>query len=130
MQRSKALALLFFLGAALAGGAVGFTADRVLSGGHDCARDGGQPALRDRLATRLSLTSAQRAAVDTILDGRHRQIQEILAPVRPRMDSVRLAARVQIERILTPEQRVEYEAMLREADEKRASDAKRAAERR
>lgn len=121
MQRSKALALLFFLGAALAGGAVGFTADRMLGRGHG-APAGDQRSMRDRIAARLELTAVQRAAVDSILDERHRQVTEILAPVRPRMDSVRLAARVQIERILTPEQRVEYEAMLREMDAKRATE--------
>lgn len=121
MQRSKALALLFFLGAALAGGAVGFTADRVLRDG-ECSQSGSQRAMRDRIADRLSLTPAQRAAVDTILDERHRQMQEILAPVRPRMDSARLAARGQIARMLTAEQREEFDRMVKESDAKRAAD--------
>jgi hypothetical protein len=32
MQRSRSLALMFLLGALLVGGALGFTADRVLTG--------------------------------------------------------------------------------------------------
>jgi hypothetical protein len=39
MQRSRSLALMFLLGALLVGGALGFTADRMLAGGR-CANNG------------------------------------------------------------------------------------------
>ena len=110
MQRSKSLALMFILGAVLVGGVLGFTADRVF------ARDGSCPATekrayRDRFAAELDLSAEQRAMVDTLLDQRHAQMAEVMAPIRPRLDSISSATRVQIARILTEEQRPRFERM-------------------
>jgi Spy/CpxP family protein refolding chaperone len=103
---------MFLLGALLAGGVLGFTADRVLNGAHDKAPD--IRTLRASFARRLDLTAAQKAVVDSILDDRNRQMMELLMPQRPAMDSIRARARAQIRRILTPAQQVEYEAVIRE----------------
>ncbi len=112
-MRSRQTATMFLLGALLTGGVLGFSANRVFAGGRKPLVQP-QRQLRDQLAERLQLTPAQRERVDSILDDRHRQMNEVLKPVRPRMDSIRLNARANIRRILTPAQDVEFEAMLKE----------------
>ena len=103
---------MFLLGALLAGGVLGFTADRMMNGRHNRSAD--IRALRASFARRLDLTAAQKAVVDSILDDRNRQMMELLKPQRPTMDSIRLRARAQIRRILSPAQIVEYEAVIKE----------------
>ncbi len=117
MQRSKNLAVMFLLGAALAGGALGFTADRVIAGGRECSPD--QRAMRERMAEELELTSAQRAAFDSILDERHRQLVEVMKPVRPQMDSIRLNFRGQLIKQLNGEQKERFLAMVAEMEKSR-----------
>lgn len=112
-MRSRQTATMFLLGALLTGGVLGFSANRVFAGGRKPLVQP-QRQLRDQLAERLQLSPAQRERVDSILDDRHRQMTEVLKPVRPRMDSIRLNARANIRRILTPAQEVEFEAMLKE----------------
>lgn len=105
---------MFLLGALLTGGVLGFSADRVFANGRSVRMTEPQRAMRQQLANRLDLTPAQRERVDSILDDRHRQMTDLLKPVRPKMDSIRLNARAQIRRILTPAQEVEFEAVLKE----------------
>jgi Spy/CpxP family protein refolding chaperone len=108
---------MFLLGVFLTGGAVGFTADRVVLGDRirNCTQwGGGQKSMRDRLADDLCLSDAQRAELDRISDERHRQMSALLAPVRPQMDSISEATRGQIRAMLTPEQRVTFEKIHRE----------------
>lgn len=113
-MRSRQTATMFLLGALLTGGVLGFSANRVFAGGHEKPWGDAQRTMRQHLADRLDLTPAQRERVDSILDDRHRQMTDVLKPVRPRMDSIRLNARAQIRRILTPAQEVEFEAVLKE----------------
>jgi Spy/CpxP family protein refolding chaperone len=125
MQRSKWLALLFILGAFVAGAAVGVAGDRVL--------EHGRPPRRglDRMARELDLTPAQRASFDTILENRRKQMRERFAPIRPQMDSLtaldqlsRDSTHEKLRRVLTPEQRVKFDRMHEEA-KKRGADARR-----
>lgn len=117
MQRSKNLAVMFVLGAALAGGALGFTADRVILGRGGHAKD--QRAMRDRMSEELDLTPAQRAAFDSILDERHHQLVEVMKPVRPRMDSIRMNFRAQLANQLNPEQQKRYFELIAEMEKNR-----------
>jgi Spy/CpxP family protein refolding chaperone len=103
MQRSKKQALMFLLGALLVGAILGLSADRVLS--TDAPTPGRQAMYDD-----LQLTAAQRAAMDSLLDQRHCQISRTLATVEPKLDSIRASARVQMDRLLTPDQRTRLEA--------------------
>jgi Spy/CpxP family protein refolding chaperone len=103
MQRSKQQALMFLLGALLVGAILGFSADRVL-------RDDGRRPGRQAMYDDLQLTVQQRAAMDSLLDERHCQIARTLATVEPKLDSIRASARVQMDRLLTPEQRSRLEA--------------------
>jgi Spy/CpxP family protein refolding chaperone len=106
MQRSKQQALTFLLGALLVGAVVGFSADRVFGR----AEPETALARRQAMYDDLGLSPAQRAAMDSLLDQRHCQLSRTLATVEPRLDSIRAAARAQMDRLLTPEQRTRLEA--------------------
>ena len=111
MQRSKNLAMMFLLGAVLVGGALGFTADRVWS--RD-ARCDDPRASRELLYDRLELNAAQRAALDSILDDRHRQFDSLFKPITAADGFDSLArSRAQMRALLkTPEQRERFEAII------------------
>ena len=117
MERSKGYALMFLLGAFLAGGALGFSASRVIGGDHD--RGGrGSRGYRQRMAEELGLTPAQQASVDSLIEQKHRQIIALYKPVKPQLDSIAIQARVvsdsthaQIKRLLNPEQQARLDKM-------------------
>lgn len=128
MQRSKGFALIFLLGAFIAGIAVGFTGDRVLR--HDRPGRHGPRSSADRMARELDLTATQRVAFDSILDGRRKQMRQLFAPIRPQMDSLMAIGRVmgdstheQLKRLLTPEQQVKFDKMHAES-KKRGAEAR------
>jgi Spy/CpxP family protein refolding chaperone len=109
MQRSKSYALMFLIGAFIAGVAVGVTGDRALSSNrHD--RHGSKSSA-DRMAKELDLTPAQRTQFDSIMSRRRTQMREVFKPLRPQLDSLQKIGKVisdstheQLKRILTPEQ--------------------------
>jgi hypothetical protein len=111
MQQSKNVAIAFLLGTFLTGGALGFTANRYMTRDNVCARE------RISLTERLSLTPDQSRAVDSILDDRGRQYGLVMAPVKPAIDSIKLNARQQIRRLLTPEQALELDKMIAEMND-------------
>ena len=129
MDRSKGYALMFLLGAFLAGGALGFSADRVMREGHRREMRGPR-GYRQKMADELKLTPQQQASVDSLIEQKHRQIVALYKPVRPQLDSIAVTARIvsdsthaQIKRLLNPEQQVKLDKM-------RASARKELAERR
>ncbi len=109
MQRSKGFALMFLIGAFIAGIAVGITADRAFTRDrHD--RHGPHSGL-DRMSSELGLSTAQRARVDSIMTRRRAQMKEVFKPLHPQIDSLQKIAKVisdstheQLKRVLTPEQ--------------------------
>jgi len=128
MERSKGYALMFLLGAFIAGGALGFTADRVMDAKREHGR--GPRAYRQRMAEELKLTKPQQASIDSLIEQKHRQIVALYKPVQPQLDSIAKQARVvsdstheQIKRLLTPEQAAQLDKM-------RAAARKELAERR
>ncbi len=116
MQNSKGYAMMFLLGAFVAGGALGFTADRMVQ---NSARDGhGHENFRARIAKELRLNPTQKTAIDSLMTERHRQIVALFKPVKPQLDSINAAARVvsdstneQIKRLLDPSQRAAFDKM-------------------
>jgi Spy/CpxP family protein refolding chaperone len=117
MERSKGYALMFLLGAFLTGGALGFTADRVIGGKHNREMRGPR-AYRQKMAEELKLTPAQQASVDSLIEQKHRQIVTLYKPVRPQLDSIAVVARVvsdsthaQIKRLLNPDQQAKLDRM-------------------
>lgn len=123
MQRSKSLALSFLLGALLVGGALGFSAYPIFRGdscrgSSDRGRDKGQ------LFDNLHLSPAQRAAMDSILERRHRDITTLFAPQQPQADSIRQRARQDMFKQLTPDQAKTFQQWI---DESHRRDSVRAA---
>lgn len=123
MQRSKTYALMFLLGAFIAGGALGFTADRVMK--HGKHGRGGRPSI-DRMAKELKLTPDQRVQFDSITNRRREQMRALWQPLRPQMDSLSKIGKAigdstheQLKRILNPEQARKLDEM-RERGRKRA----------
>ena len=110
MQQSKNLAITFLLGAVLVGGALGFTADRLMLRDRIERRGPGRGSLADR----LQLDSAQRSRLDSILDDRHRRWQLVMAPVQPALDTIKFRARDEIRLMLNSTQRAEFEKVLAE----------------
>jgi Spy/CpxP family protein refolding chaperone len=128
MNRTKGYAVMFLLGAFIAGGALGFSADRAIRGGH--GRERGQRGYRQRVAEALNLTPQQQASMDSLIDLKHRQIMALYKPLKPQLDSTAVLARVvsdsthaQIKRLLNPDQQVKLDRM-------RAAARKELAERR
>jgi hypothetical protein len=115
MERSKLLAAAFLAGAFTMGATVGFGFDRSM------ANASTPPSSYESFATELALTPAQRAAVDSILDARHRTIDSLLAPVRPQMERARNSAQREIAARLSADQQARYTAYL----ERRRSEAER-----
>ena len=126
MQRSKYLALLLLLGTATASYALGFTSERVIGQqrNKECRRGGEQRAMRERLGEELSLDASQRAQLDRILEERHRQMTLVLAPVRPKMDSISAAARSQIRLMLAPEQQARFDRFHAHMAARRAAEGR------
>ncbi|MDP9204386.1 MAG: hypothetical protein M3P12_02880 [Gemmatimonadota bacterium] len=117
MERSKGYALMFLLGAFVTGGALGFTADRVIGAGHNRAMRGPR-AYRQKMAEELKLTREQQASIDSLMEQKHRQIVALYKPVRPQLDSIAVDARVvsdsthaQIKRLLNPDQQAKLDRM-------------------
>jgi Spy/CpxP family protein refolding chaperone len=126
MQRSKYLAVLLLLGTATASYAIGFTSERVMKQGRVAERErgGDQRSMRDRIGEELALTAEQRVEFDRILDEKHRQMNIVLAPVRPRMDSISAATRTQIRAMLDPEQQARFDRFHQEMAARRAAEGR------
>lgn len=120
MQRPKQQALAFLLGAVLAGGVVGFSADRVFR-----SNDSSIAARRKALYDDLGLQPAQRATLDSVFDASNCQLEAVFKPIQPALDSIKSARRAQMNAILTPEQRVRLEARRKDDDARRDSERKR-----
>lgn len=123
MRESKNVAMAFLLGTFLTGGVLGFTANRIMKRDQVCTTRGVNPVV-EMMARRLGLDAAQSASINTILDNRSAQYKKAMAPIRPQVDSIKQDAREQMRRVLTQEQKQEFEAMLRELSDsaKKGSD--------
>ena len=116
MRHSKGYAVIFLLGAFVAGGALGFTAERIV---HASGRySHGHVDFRMRMAEDLNLTPAQKSAIDSLILQRHRQIVALFKPVKPQLDSIGITARAvsdstheQIKRLLDPSQQAAFDKM-------------------
>ena len=133
MERSKGYAVMFLLGAFVAGGALGFTADRVMDSKHG-RESRGPRAYRQRMAEELKLTPQQQRSIDSLIDLKHRQIVALYKPVKPQLDSIAGLTRIvsdsthaQIKRLLNPDQATKLdrmrEAARRDLAERRGNDS-------
>ena len=113
MQQSKNVAIAFLLGAVVVGGALGFTADRMMLRDRISRPESGRMSLADR----LQLDAAQNAKLDSIVDELHRRYSIVMSPLRPALDSIKMRARDEIRLMLTPAQRIEFEKVLAEMND-------------
>lgn len=118
MQRPKQQALAFLLGALLVGGVVGFSADRMFRQPDDSI-----VARRQRMYDDLGLAPAQRATLDSVFDASNCQVDALYAPLQPAYDSIKAARRLQMNAVLTPEQRTRLD--VRRKDDAAKHDAER-----
>ena len=109
---SKRLALVFLVGAVLVGGMLGFSADRVLNPA--TCKQPNRKEKREHFHNQLELTAAQRVMVDSLLDRKIAQIAAVMTPVQPQLDAISDSTRLQIAKLLTPEQRAKFERMHQE----------------
>ena len=130
MQRSKWYALVFLLGAFIAGAAIGYAAERAMGHGRPDRHSARSPL--DRMSRDLDLTAQQRAAFDTILENREKQMRQLFAPIQPQMDSLMKIGKVigdsthqQLKRVLTPEQQVKFDRFRAESRKRGDSARKR-----
>ena len=115
MQNSKQQALMFLLGAVLVGGALGFTADRMMIRDKLCTAEAQD--MRAVLSERLALTPVQERVVDSILDDKHKRYEIIMAPLQESLDSVKLRARAQIRLVLAGDQMQKFDQLVREMND-------------
>ncbi|MCC6316343.1 MAG: hypothetical protein IT361_01535 [Gemmatimonadaceae bacterium] len=113
MRQSKNVAMAFLLGTFLTGGVLGFSANRYMKRDLICTPRGANP-LAETMAERLGLDEAQKASINTIIDNRSAQYKKAMEPIRLQMDSIRMNAREQMRRVLTQEQKQEFELWLRD----------------
>jgi uncharacterized membrane protein len=118
MTRAKSLALAFYLGAALAGAAIGVSVDRAF---FRMPQGGDQRSARSRFFRQLHLTSAQRDSATVIYDERDNRLKAlmdsnkaVLAPWRAQSDSVFADARRRLSMLLTPDQKAIYDQIRRD----------------
>ena len=112
MTHTKSIALVFYLGAALAGAAIGVSVDRLAVRSQPRWYD--RREMRRKFFDELHLTAAQRDSVNHIFDERNRTDSILMAPVRPATDSVNAQARRRLQQLLTPEQKSIYDQMQRD----------------
>jgi hypothetical protein len=94
--RPKSLALMFLLGAFVAGSAIGYAADRTFTNQRAAGRPYTEKGMRDELQTKLTLSAAQRATLDSALDWRRGRSDEIMKPIQPLLDAARDSSRQRI----------------------------------
>jgi len=63
----------------------------------------------DRLDRELHLTAQQKSQIQRILDTHHQRMHDIMSNVRPRMRQEIEAGNAEIEKILTPQQREQFQ---------------------
>jgi Spy/CpxP family protein refolding chaperone len=112
MTRTKTVALAFYLGAALAGAAVGVAVDRMVVRSQAHWYD--RREMRKVFFDDLHLTPAQRDSATAIFDERNRRDSILTAPVRPAMDSASEQVRLRLLQLFTPEQKSIYDQMQRD----------------
>ncbi len=120
MERPKQQAIAFLLGAVLVGGALGFSADRVLR-----SEDLTPAQKRAAFYEDIGITSAQRPALDSILDDRNCRMDSVVHTIQPALDSIKSASRVQMDRLLTPDQHARIEVRRKDDAARHAADRKR-----
>ncbi|MCC7195772.1 MAG: hypothetical protein IT356_09475 [Gemmatimonadaceae bacterium] len=115
MSRAKSLAIAMYVGAALAGAATALAVDRMTA---RTARGVDPRPTRARFFDQMGFTPAQRDTVARLMDERDRRFKAlmdrskaVLDPIRAAQDSIDANWRQEFTRLLTPEQKANYDQM-------------------
>lgn len=113
-SRSKVIAAIVVIVAFGAGIVIGVCGDRIWRDHHP--RDHRPPGMIAALILRrldheLNLTPQQHEAVGQILNARQQRIAALMAVVRPQIRQQIDATNAEIEKVLTPEQRMKFQQM-------------------
>lgn len=108
--RTVVIAALALMVTFVAGFVVGAVADRFLHRGGRIPPFAAH-AMINHLDRRLDLTDRQRADIQKILQRRHARIETMWDGVQPRIRAEIEATNVEIERVLTPEQRAKFQTL-------------------
>jgi Spy/CpxP family protein refolding chaperone len=106
---AKSAAVVVVIAAFVAGVLVGIAASHLLLLHHLRIPPRAAHMLMERLDRRLDLTDAQEKQIEAIIARRHERMNAIWAEARPRVHAEIEATNVEIARVLTPAQRVEFE---------------------
>ncbi len=130
MKRSNLVLTAYLLAVFLSGGAVGFLVHHLYSmqsvNAKSAPRDPDEYRHRyvEEMRSRLSLQEAQVQQLNAILDSTRLRYREFRAKHRPEINAVQEEQVSKIRSMLTEPQRVQYETMRAERDQKRRkSDA-------
>ena len=118
MQRTKQQALMFLLGAALVGGAVGFSADRYM--GHE--KFAAQYGPRQKFYDEMGYSQQQRNTLDSLAFQQDCTIRAMLAPQKPQLDSIKARFKAQRDSVLTKDQLAKLEIRRKEMDARREAE--------
>jgi hypothetical protein len=118
MQRTKQQALMFLLGAALVGGAVGFSADRYM--GHE--KFASQYGPRTKFYDEMGLSAQQRNVLDSLAFVQDCTIKAMLAPQKPALDSLKSRFQLQRDSVFTKDQKARLEKRREEMKARRDSE--------
>jgi len=112
-SRSKVIAAIVVVVAFLAGIVIGVAGDRVWRFRHPGRHAPHMMAtlILHRLDHELDLTPQQHEAVKQILDVREQRVNALMSNVRPQIRQQIDATNAEIEKVLTPEQRVKFQQM-------------------
>ena len=116
MQGSKTKALSLLVAVFVAGLLLGWVAHAVSVKERLIARQDVE-ALMTRFSKELDLTADQQDSVRAILTRRQTDARAISLEARPRYQALRDRAKMDIERLLTPDQKIRYEALNAKMDE-------------
>lgn len=122
MQRTKQQALMFLLGAALVGGAVGFSAAGYL--GHE--KFASQYGPRNKFYDDMGLSQQQRNTLDSLAFQQDCTIRTVLTPQKPVLDSIKARFQRQRDSVFTKDQLAKLDARRKEMTARR--DAEQAKE--
>jgi len=85
----------------------------------------GPDQLIAQLSRDLQFTPDQLKQVTQIVDETHTQVRTLYAPIDSQREQIRQQARDRIRAVLTPDQKVKFEAFLRHLDEERRKEERR-----
>lgn len=125
MTKSKLSALVLLIAAfvlgALTGGAALALADR---GGDDGLKRRDRVSFIDRLDRDLDLTAEQRESVELILERHRPKMDSLWREVAPRFETLRAEVRSELNAILTPEQQVKHQEMMKRRAERHGKNGR------